>query len=84
MASRPQRLLLLDPGTQVVLLLAEFGGEVLAEVFVFEDLADFEFGFAFHRVRAAVKDYVANACQKVGVANRVALAAWWGKQAAET
>jgi DNA-binding NarL/FixJ family response regulator len=26
---------------------------------------------------ATVKDYVANACHKVGVDNRVALATWW-------
>ncbi len=32
--------------------------------------------------RSTVKDYVANACHKAGVTNRVALAAWWVRQEA--
>ncbi len=31
---------------------------------------------------STVKDYVANACHKVGVDNRVALAAWWVREGA--
>ncbi len=31
---------------------------------------------------STVKDYVANACHKVGVDNRTALAMWWVRQAA--
>lgn len=31
---------------------------------------------------STVKNYVANACHKVGVDNRVALTAWWVRQAA--
>ncbi len=31
---------------------------------------------------STVKDYVANACHKVGVDNRTALTAWWVRQAA--
>ena len=31
---------------------------------------------------STVKDYLANACHKVGVTNRTALTAWWVRQAA--
>src|SRR3712207_3551072 len=55
-ASAPIRWLLvrLDLRAEAVLLLAQLGGELLAEVLGLEDRAQLEEGLALHRVRAAL------------------------------
>lgn len=53
-----------------------------AVALVADGMTNKEIALATGLSAATVKDYVANACHKVGVDNRVALTAWWVRQAA--
>ncbi len=55
--------------------------EVVALVALVADgMTNKEIALATGLAAATVKDYVANACHKAGVTNRVALASWFSKK----